>query len=127
MASGISSMTTAHNQVILSKSSPTQALKEMSLDQELSFPQSGSIKLNNKRRRTNGPATPPSIGSTTVTSSFNDDELRRKLSSHYMLLHDIKENERLRSELDRTTLSLQLYEQYKKQKERSKPRKLAIA
>lgn len=123
MASGISSLSTAHNQVSLSKSSPQQAFKELSLEQELCFPQSGSIKFNNKRRRTNGSATSPSIGSTAVTGSLDEDELRRKLSTHFMLLHDIKENERLRSELDRTTLSLQLYEQYKKQKKhRSKPR-----
>ncbi|KAL9296725.1 hypothetical protein ACSQ67_022621 [Phaseolus vulgaris] len=120
LASGISSMSTAHNQVLLSKTSPQLAYKEMSLDQELCFTQqSGSIKLNNKRKRTNGPATSPSIGSTTVMSSFDDNELQRKLISHFMVHHDIKENERLRKELDRTALSLQLYEQYKKQKKRS--------
>jgi len=124
LASGISSMSTAHNQVLLSKSSPQLAYKEMSLDQELCFTQqSGTIKLNNKRKRTNGSATSPSIGSTTVMSSFDDNELQRKFSSHFMVHHDIKENERLRKELDRTELSLQLYEQYKKQKKRSKPRK----
>ncbi|XP_027345895.1 nucleolar complex protein 3 homolog isoform X1 [Abrus precatorius] len=121
IASGISSMSAAHNQLLLSKSSPQQAFKEMSLDQELCFRQSGSIKLNNKKRRTNGSPTSPSIGSSTVMSSFDDNELRMKLSSHFMLLHDIKENEKLRRELDRTALSLQLFEQYKKQKKRSKP------
>ncbi|KAK6645744.1 hypothetical protein PHAVU_L001854 [Phaseolus vulgaris] len=121
LASGISSMSTAHNQVLLSKTSPQLAYKEMSLDQELCFTQqSGSIKLNNKRKRTNGPATSPSIGSTTVMSSFDDNELQRKLISHFMVHHDIKENERLRKELDRTALSLQLYEQYKKQKKQKK-------
>ncbi|XP_047171543.1 nucleolar complex-associated protein 3 [Vigna umbellata] len=120
LASGISSMSTAHNQVLLSKSSPQLAFKEMSLDQELCFTQqTGSIKLKNKRR-TNGPAASLSIGSTTVKSSFDDNELQRKLVSHFMVHHDIKENERLRKELDRTALSLQLYEQYKKQ---SKPRR----
>lgn len=127
MASGISSMTTAQNQVfLLSKSSPQQAFKDMSIDQELCFAESGSIKLNNKKRRSNGRATSPSsIGSTTaMSSSFNEDELRRKLGSHFMVLHDIKENERLRSELDKTARSLQLYELYKKQKkQRSKPRR----
>ncbi|KAK7312551.1 hypothetical protein VNO77_36490 [Canavalia gladiata] len=118
MALGMSSMGTAHNQIILSKSSPQQAFKEMSLDQELCFTQ--NIKLNNKKRRTNSPATSPSTGSTTVTTSFDDNELQGKLNSHFTLLHDIKENERLRKELDRTALSLQLYEQYKKQKRRSK-------
>ncbi|KAK7404698.1 hypothetical protein VNO78_05654 [Psophocarpus tetragonolobus] len=123
LASSISSLNTAHNQVLLSKSSPIQSFKEMSLDQELCFAQeSDNIKLNNKKRRANDhdPAISPSIGSTIVTSSFDDNELQSKLSSHFMLLHDIKENERLRKELDRTALSLQLYEQYKKQKKRSK-------
>ena len=84
--------------------------------------------MNNKKRRTNGPATSPSIVSASVTSSsFNEDELYEKLGSHFTLLRDIRENERLRKELDKTTLSLQLYEQYKKQKQRSKPKKKAIA
>ncbi|KAK7257069.1 hypothetical protein RIF29_30772 [Crotalaria pallida] len=123
MASGISSMAVANNQLLLSKSSPQQAFKDLSLELELSFPQSSSLKLNNKRRKTNVSATSPSIGSTAVTSSFDEDELRRKLGSHFTILHDIKENERLRSELDMTAQSLQLYEQYKKQKkQRSKPR-----
>ncbi|XP_019413663.1 PREDICTED: nucleolar complex protein 3 homolog isoform X2 [Lupinus angustifolius] len=121
IASGISTMSAANNQLLLSKSSPQQAFKDLSLEQELSFPQVGSMKLNNKRRKTNLSATSSSIGSTTVVSSFNEDELQKKLSSHFMILHDIKENERLRSELDKTTQSLLLYEQYKKQKkQRSK-------
>ncbi|MCI95325.1 nucleolar complex protein 3, partial [Trifolium medium] len=57
MATGISSMSTGQNQVLLSKSSPQQAFKEMSIYQELCFEQSGSIKLNNKKRRLNGNAT----------------------------------------------------------------------
>ncbi|KAE9620820.1 hypothetical protein Lal_00019209 [Lupinus albus] len=123
IASGITTMSAANNQLLLSKSSPQQAFKDLSLEQELSFPQIGNIKLNNKKRKTNISATSPSTGSTTVMSSFNEDELQKKLSSHFMILHDIKENERLRSELDRTTQSLMLYEQYKKQKKQhSKPR-----
>ncbi|XP_045796088.1 nucleolar complex protein 3 homolog [Trifolium pratense] len=120
MATGISSMST-ENQVFLSKSSPQQAFKDMSIDQELCFEQSGSIKLNNKKRRLTN-ATSNSIGSTTVTSSFNEDDLRKKFSSHFMVLHDIKENEKLRSKLDKTAKSLKLFEQYKEQKKkRSKP------
>lgn len=117
MATGISSMSAEHNQVFLAKTSPPQVFKDMSLDQELCFDQSDSLKLNNKRKRSN------SEGSTTVTASFDEDDLQRKLSSHFMVLHDIKENERLRSKLDKAARSLQLYEQYKKQKkkQRSKP------
>ncbi|KAK9990176.1 hypothetical protein SO802_025161 [Lithocarpus litseifolius] len=46
--------------------------------------------------------------------------VRNKLSTHFNLLRDIKENERLRSELYRTTLYLQLYEQHKKQQKKGK-------
>ncbi|XP_054814559.1 nucleolar complex-associated protein 3 [Prosopis cineraria] len=116
MASGISTMSTAHNQVFLSNISPLQAFKNMTLEQELVSPQSVNVKLNSKRKRASGATTCPSIGSRADSSSFDEDELRKKLGSHFMLLHDIKENERLRRELDRTTLSLELYKQYKKQK-----------
>ncbi|KAI9116384.1 hypothetical protein K1719_012551 [Acacia pycnantha] len=116
IASGISNMNAAPNQVFLSNISPQQAFKNMSVEQELLSPQSGSIKLNNKRKRANGATPSASTGSTADSSSFDEDELRKKLASHFMLLHDIKENERLRRELDKTTLSLDLYKQYKKQK-----------
>lgn len=118
MATGLSSMSTEQNQVFLSKSSPQLAFKDMSIDQELCFEQSGGIKLNNKKRKSNGNATSDTIGSTTVTSPFDEDDLRRKFSSHFMVLHEIKENERLRSKLNKTAQSLQLYEQYKKQKKK---------
>ncbi|CAL5192380.1 unnamed protein product [Lathyrus oleraceus] len=124
MATVLSSMSTEQNQLFLSKSSPQLAFRDMSVDQELCFEQSGSIKLNNKKRRSNGNATSDTIGSTSVTRSFNEDDLRRKFSSHFMILHEIKENERLRRKLNKTAQSLQLYEQYKKQKKkRSKPSK----
>ncbi|CAL0303697.1 unnamed protein product [Lupinus luteus] len=128
IASGISTMSAANNQLLLSKSSPQQAFKDLSLELELSFPQSGTIKLNNKKRKTNFSSTSPSIGDTTVISSFNEDELQKKLSTHFMIVHDIKENERLRNELDRTTQSLELYEQYKKQKKlRSKSKSKSVS
>ncbi|KAF7824419.1 nucleolar complex protein 3-like protein [Senna tora] len=126
-SSGISSMGTAHNQVFLSNISPLQAFKDLSLELEFPTPQSGKIKLNNRRERANGSSTSPSIGATPFTSSFNEDELRGKLTSHFVLLRDIKDNERLRSELDRTTLSLQLFEQYKKQKKRGLKTKSKVA
>lgn len=124
MASGMSSMSTEQNQLILNRSTPLQAYNEMSLDQESCFAQTDSIKLNNKKKRSNDRAKSDSNGSSTLTSSFDEDDLQRKLSSHFMLLHDIKENGRLRSKLDKTSRLLQLYEQYKKQKKkRSKPKK----
>lgn len=127
MALGISSMSNSQNQVYLSNISPQQAFKDLSLEQKSPSPQGGSTKLNIKRKRANGSSTSPAIDATMVTSSFHDDELRRKISSYFALLGDIKESERLRSELDRTTQSLQLFEQYKNQNKQTSKRKGKVA
>ena len=52
--------------------------------------------------------------------SADEDELRKKLSDHFMLLRDLKDSERLRNELGHTTLALNLYDEYKKQKKKSR-------
>lgn len=113
-------MNVAHNQVHLSNVSPIQAFKDMSLEQgSLSVP-NDLKKSNGKRKRGSLPSRPePSLDAT----SIDEDSLREKLSSHFLLLRDIKENQRLRSELDHTTSSLQLYEEYKQQKIKDKKAK----
>lgn len=126
LASSISSMTTAHNQVLLSNVSPQQAFLDLSLERETFTPPSHSMKLNNKRKKGSGSSTLATIDPAPDTASIDEDKVRKKLSSHFMLLRDIKENERLRAELDRTTLYLQLYEEHKqkKKKSRTKTRKV---
>lgn len=126
VASSISSMNVAHNQVYLSNVSPIQAFKDMSLEQgSLSVP-NDLKKSNGKRKRGSLSSRPePSLDAT----SINEDSLREKLSSHFMLLRDIKDNQRLRSELDHTTSSLQLYEEYKQQKiqdKKAKSKKISL-
>lgn len=113
-------MNVAHNQVYLSNVSPIQAFKDMSLEQgSLSVP-NDLKKSNGKRKRGSLPSRPePSRDAT----SIDEDSLGEKLSSHFLLLRDIKENQRLRSELDHTTSSLQLYEEYKQQKIKDKKAK----
>ena len=120
MASNISSMNSAQNQVHLSIVSPQQAFMDLSLERESFKPQNESMKLNNKRKKGSGSSKSASIEPIPDASSIDEDEVRTKLSTHFNLLRDIKENERLRSELDRTTLYLQLYEQHKKQKKKGK-------
>lgn len=120
MASNISSMNSAQNQVHLSIVSPQQAFMDLSLERESFKPQNESMKLNNKRKKGSGSSKSASIEPIPDTSSIDEDEVRKKLSTHFNLLRDIKENERLRSELGRTTLNLQLYEQHKKQKKKGK-------
>lgn len=119
LASSISSMNAAQNQVYLATVSPQQAFLELSLERESFTPQNQSKKLNNKRKRGSGSSTSAGIDPTPETGSTDEDEVRKKLSAHFMLLRDIKENERLRGELDRATLHLQLYEEHKKQRKKS--------
>ncbi|KAI3769025.1 hypothetical protein L6452_00121 [Arctium lappa] len=113
MASGISTITNSHDQVYRSNVSPQQAFIDMSLDKETFTPKSGQKQSNNKRKKGNRP--PPSAaagGGDTV----DEMAVRTKLSEHFLLVHDMEENGRLRRELERTKLGLQLYKEYKKQK-----------
>ncbi|KDP25090.1 hypothetical protein JCGZ_22625 [Jatropha curcas] len=118
MASSISSMSSAHNQVFLSSVSPQQAFADLSLERELLNPKFDIRKSNNKRKK--GSSNAGSVERTLDTSSVDENELREKLSDHFMTLRNFKESERLRGELNRTTLALQLYDEYKKQKKKSK-------
>ncbi|KAB1216922.1 hypothetical protein CJ030_MR4G016065 [Morella rubra] len=119
MASSISSISTANNQVYLSTLTPQQAFLDLSLEGE-SFNPSDSLKLKSKRKRGSGSSGSATSEPTPDTGSIDEDEVRKKLSAHFMLLRDIKENERLRGELDRTTLYLRLYEKYKTQKKKGR-------
>ncbi|KAM3341752.1 nucleolar complex-associated protein 3 isoform X3 [Capsicum galapagoense] len=119
LASNISMLSTSDNQIHLSNKSPQQAFKELSLEQE-----SFSVKVdpknsNAKREKGNASLKHNSMGpDLDLTVQVDENAVKSKLSEHYSLLHDIAENERLRRELAETTLSLNLHEQYKKQRKR---------
>ncbi|XP_022147948.1 nucleolar complex protein 3 homolog [Momordica charantia] len=115
MAASISSMNNAQNQVYVATVSPQQAFKELSLEQE-SFNPQFNVRKANKRKR----GSESSQSSLDTCSAIDENEVKEKLSTRFSLLRDIKENERLRADLGRTTLSLQLYEEYKRQKKRTK-------
>lgn len=116
MASNISMLGTGDNQIHLSNKSPQQAFKELSLEQDSFIVK---VDLNAKRKKGNASLKHISEGADLdSTVKVDENDVKRKLSEHYSLLHDIAENERLRGELVGTTLSLNLYEQYKKQKKR---------
>lgn len=118
MASSVSSISTGHNQVYLSIISPQQAFSDLSLKGESFNLQSDNLKLNNKRKRGSGSSRSARVAPLPDTVSVNDDEVRKKLSTHFTLLRDIKENERLRGDLDRTTFYLKLYEEHRKQQKK---------
>ncbi|KAA3490728.1 nucleolar complex protein 3-like protein [Gossypium australe] len=120
LASGISSMNSAQNQVYISIS-PQQAFKNLLLEAEsFKYNQQGSTQTSSKRK---GRST--ALASTLASVEpppIDENEVSKKLRRHFILLRDIKENERLRGELDRTTSALQLYEEYKKQRKPATPK-----
>lgn len=116
MGSTISTMNTSHNQVYLSTVSPQQAFMDLSLEREPFNPKNGIVRSNKRTK-----ATVSSMSSNATECSVDEKELSKKLAEHFILVRDIAEKERLRSELDAATASLQLYEEYMKQKK--KPRR----
>ncbi|KAF8402380.1 hypothetical protein HHK36_013335 [Tetracentron sinense] len=119
MASSILSMSTAHNQIHLSIKSPPEAFGEYSLERESFTPKSKLGTLNRKRKKGSESSKPSSNWSTTdMVNPGDEEEVKKRFSEHFMLLRDIAENERLRGELNHTMSSIQLYEEYKRQKKR---------
>ncbi|XP_076900233.1 nucleolar complex-associated protein 3-like [Bidens hawaiensis] len=115
MASGISNMANANNQVYLANVSPQQAFIDMSLDKE-----NISVKTTGgKRKKGSRPTVRLAAADGDDKAAVVDENVvRSKLSEHFMLVNEMEENERLRRELDRAKLKVQLYKQYKKQKKR---------
>ncbi|KAK6929006.1 CCAAT-binding factor [Dillenia turbinata] len=127
MASSISRMNMAHSQVLLSNISPPQAYMDLSIEEDIFNSKHNIAKLSNKKKR--GRQLCISAGNDLVQDVENpasEDEIRRRLSEHFTLLRDMQENEKLRSELDQTTFSLKLYEEYKRQKRKKRelPKKM---
>lgn len=112
MASSISKMTTTLNQVYLPTISPQQAFKEFALERESFNIKNDTKKLSHKRKRGNSTL----AVATKLPLEVDEDGLRKKLADHFTVVRDIVENEKLRRESDLTTMSLQLHEDYKKQR-----------
>lgn len=112
MASSISKMTATPNQVYLPTISPQQAFKEFALERESFDVKNDTKKLSHKRKRGNSTL----AVATKLPLEVDEDGLRKKLSDHFTVVRDIVENEKLRRELDLTTMSLQLHKDYKKQR-----------
>lgn len=118
IASSISTMNNSNNQVYHSHVSPQQAYVELSQGDKNLAP-STDIKKANSKKRKGSDHTPVKVASDpNLIDQIDENKVREKLAEHFLLLRDIKENAGLRSGLTRTTLSLNLYEQYKKQKKR---------
>ncbi|RAL40660.1 hypothetical protein DM860_006730 [Cuscuta australis] len=118
MASGISTMNAANNQILHSKASPQQAFIESSLVKESFMPKCDGKMPRIKRKQ--GKKSAKSVGTRLINldaaNLMDENAIKKKLSQHFLLTRDMTENKRLRSELGRTTSSLELYEQFRKHK-----------
>ncbi|MQM01362.1 hypothetical protein Taro_034113 [Colocasia esculenta] len=116
-ASSISRMSTNLNQAHLSTTSPQQAFVNLSIEREPFAPTSKPPSLSRKRKRDKGPQfsslTPRVIQST--ERLVDVDVVRNKLEDHFAVLQDIREDERMRMELNHTLSCISLYKEYKRQ------------
>ncbi|KAL3643142.1 hypothetical protein CASFOL_013957 [Castilleja foliolosa] len=118
IATSISTMHTTNSQVYHTHVSPQQAFMDLS-QEKTSLAPSGDVKRVNSKKSKGNDYVPVKVGmDLNLTNLIEENEVRKKLAEHFLLIRDIQENERLRSELDRTKMSVDLYEQYKRQKKR---------
>ncbi|KAL3627099.1 hypothetical protein CASFOL_028462 [Castilleja foliolosa] len=122
IATSISTMHTTNSQVYHTHVSPQQAFMDLS-QEKMSLALSGDVKRVSSKKRKGTDYVPIKVGmDLDLSNQVEENDVRKKLTEHFLLIRDIQENERLRSELDRTKRSLDLYEQYKRQK-KTKTRK----
>ncbi|CAH2067870.1 unnamed protein product [Thlaspi arvense] len=95
MATTISNMNTSQNQTFLSAVTPQQAFADYSLEKESFEPKSESRKLNSKRKRESGGEEAKD------DPEFDMVELNKKLKENFTILRGIKEDERVRMELEK--------------------------
>ncbi|XP_057765273.1 nucleolar complex-associated protein 3-like [Salvia miltiorrhiza] len=117
IASTISTMNSSTNQVFRVHASPQQAYMELLKENE-SFAAPSAVKRSTNHKRKGSDSVPVQGSELNSSGEIDENAVRNKLSKHFLLLRDIQENERLRSEMDRTTQSLNLYEKYRKEKKR---------
>ncbi|XP_047333626.1 nucleolar complex-associated protein 3 [Impatiens glandulifera] len=115
LASTISTMSTAtQNQVLLSYITPQQAYTQSSIEQE-TFDLKEDFGKNRKRKRGSESVVSDVDQDVKMGEADEDDVLRKKFCDHFVMVHDMSESKRLKDELSRTTLALDLFEKYKNQ------------
>lgn len=118
LATSISTMNTANHQVCHSNVSPQQAFTELAHEQESFIPPREVRRSNKKRKGGSSSLVSSARPKLDFTNLPNENEVKKNLSEQFSVLCDIVENKRLRSELDRTNASLNIYELYRKQHKR---------
>lgn len=111
-------MNSAQNQVYLYNITPIQAFNDSSLDQQSLVPPADLGKANGKRKKGSLGPKKSAVREIEAVSIDEEEELRKKLSASFEVLRNVKENLRLRRNLDGVHSSIRLYEEYKKQQKR---------
>lgn len=97
MATTISNMNTSQSQTFLSAVTPQQAFADFSLEKETFEIKNEQRKLNNKRKRES-----LSEEAAKNVPEFDIVEVTKKLKENFTIIRKIKEDERLRMELQKT-------------------------
>uniref|UniRef100_A0ACD5WZR4 Uncharacterized protein n=1 Tax=Avena sativa TaxID=4498 RepID=A0ACD5WZR4_AVESA len=120
-ALSMANLNATQNPVQLSSANPLEAYKDLSMGRELSKPAGKVLTLKCKRKRRSKEFVALSADVLQKADcTVGEDDLKEKLQSHFAVLRGISENERLRSELNHTVSSINMYKEYKKQKKQSK-------
>ncbi|KAG0503790.1 hypothetical protein HPP92_003862 [Vanilla planifolia] len=119
MASSISNMASLNSsqaQPYLSTTSPLEAFKDLNIEQELSKLVRKAHTIKRKGRRGGEFVVSDSEHVRSIENALDVDLLKSKFDEHFAVIGEFEENGRLRSELNSTSSSLRLYEEYKKEK-----------
>lgn len=113
LANNIANMSVSHNQVFLSTLSPQEALQTYSTRVRAFSSPICQIKPTQKRKRNDRNSILDNSIVDQIKAGEDKDLVRKKFTTHFKVLRDIKENERLRKELNTTLSYLRAYDQYK--------------
>lgn len=112
LADNIASMSVSHSHV-LSTLSPPDAFRTYSTKEGSFRPPIHQAKPTRKRKFNHASAISVFSSEEQIKAVADTDSVRKRFTTHFKVLRDIKENECLRRELNTTLSSLRLYEQYK--------------
>jgi nucleolar complex protein 3 len=115
LADNITNMSISYNPAVLSTLSPPDAFRTYSTKEGAFRPPIHQAKPTRKRK-SNHVSAVSFLSSEQIKAVEDTDSIRKRFTTHFKVLRDIKENESLRRELNTTLSSLRLYEQYKARK-----------
>lgn len=103
---------------------PIQAFWESTIEKELSKPMNTKVppSLKRKRKREDREyfVLDPKKMRNVENEVIGEEEVNVRFEEHFKVLRDISENERLKGELNRTLASINLFDEFKRVREKEK-------